>query len=127
MFVYVYSLIEVLVVLVPILLGVAFITVIERKVMAAMQRRVGPNIVGFYGILQPFADALKLVVKETIVPNHANRVLLFLAPIVTLTFSLLGWAVMPLGQGFALADLSLGILFSIALSSVGILGILFAG
>lgn len=90
MFIYIYSLVEVLVVLVPILLSVAFITVIERKVIAAMQRRVGPNIVGFYGILQPFADALKLVVKETIVPNHANRVLLFLAPIVTLTFSLLG-------------------------------------
>lgn len=127
MFIYLYSLIEVLVVLVPILLSVAFMTVIERKVMAAMQRRVGPNMVGFYGILQPFADALKLVVKETIVPNHANRVLLFLAPIVTLTFSLLGWVVMPLGQGLCLADLSLGILYSIALSSVGILGILFAG
>lgn len=90
MFIYIYSLVEVLVVLVPILLSVAFITVIERKVIAAIQRRVGPNIVGFYGILQPFADALKLVVKETIVPHHANRVLLFLAPIVTLTFSLLG-------------------------------------
>lgn len=90
MFAYIYSLIEVLVVLVPILLSVAFITVIERKVIAAIQRRVGPNMVGFYGVLQPFADALKLVVKETIIPNHANRVLLFLAPIVTLTFSLLG-------------------------------------
>jgi len=127
MFIYIYSLIEVLVVLVPILLSVAFITVIERKVIAAIQRRVGPNIVGFYGILQPFADAAKLILKETIVPNHANRVLLFLAPIVTLTFSLLGWVVIPLGQGLALADLSLGILYSIALSSVGILGILFAG
>lgn len=126
-FTYLYSLVEVLVVLVPILLSVAFITVIERKVIAAIQRRVGPNMVGFYGVLQPFADALKLVVKETIVPNHANRVLLFLAPIITLTFSLLGWAVMPLGQGLALADLQLGILYSIALSSVGILGILFAG
>lgn len=90
MILYFYSLLEILVVLVPILLSVAFMTVIERKVIAAMQRRVGPNQVGYYGILQPFADALKLVVKETIVPNMSNRVLLYSAPIITLTFALLG-------------------------------------
>lgn len=127
MFIYLLSLIEILVVLVPILLSIAFVTVVERKVIGAMQRRVGPNTVGYYGILQPFADALKLVLKETIVPNMSNRLMLFLSPIVALTFALLGWVVMPLGQGLALADLSLGILFSMALSSVGILGILFAG
>jgi NADH-ubiquinone oxidoreductase chain 1 len=82
--------IEIIIVIVPILLSVAFITVIERKVIASMQRRIGPNIVGVYGILQPFADALKLIVKETIVPTLSNRVLLYLAPIVTITFSLLG-------------------------------------
>lgn len=127
MFIYIWSLVEVLTVLVPILLSVAFITVIERKVMASMQRRIGPNIVGFYGTLQPFADALKLIVKETIVPSHANRFLMYLAPIVTLSFALIGWAIVPLGQGLALADLSLGVLYSMAISSVGVLGIVIAG
>jgi len=81
---------EVLVVLVPMLLAVAFITIVERKMLAAAQRRVGPNIVGIYGTLQPFADALKLVVKEVVIPNHANKILFYLAPISTLIFSLLG-------------------------------------
>lgn len=86
----IYSLVEVIVVVVPIILSVAFITIIERKVIASMQRRVGPNVVGVYGVLQPFSDALKLIVKEIIVPHQSNKVLLFIAPIVTLTFSLLG-------------------------------------
>ena len=123
----IYSLVEVIVVLVPILLSVAFMTIIERKVMASIQRRTGPNVVGVYGVLQPFSDALKLIVKEIIVPHQANKVLLFMAPMVTLTFSLLGWGVVPIGQGLALADLSLGVLYTIALSSVSLYGILFAG
>lgn len=86
----IYSLVEVVVVVVPILLSVAFITIIERKVMASIQRRVGPNVVGVYGVLQPFSDALKLIVKEIIVPHQANKVLMFIAPIVTLFFSLIG-------------------------------------
>src|SRR6266446_1052090 len=86
----VFNFLEVLVVLIPMLLAVAFMTLIERKQLAAMQRRVGPNIVGIYGILQPFSDALKLVIKETIVPAQANKVLFYLAPILTLVFSLLG-------------------------------------
>ena len=84
------SLLDVLVVLLPILLSVAFMTIIERKQLAAHQRRVGPNTVGYYGILQPFADALKLVVKETIIPSQSNKVLFYLAPVSTLIFSLLG-------------------------------------
>lgn len=84
------SLADVLVVLLPILLSVAFMTIIERKQLAAHQRRVGPNIVGYYGILQPFADALKLIVKETIIPSQSNKVLFYLAPVFTLIFSLLG-------------------------------------
>ena len=123
----IYSIVEVIVVLVPILLSVAFMTIIERKVMASMQRRVGPNVVGVYGVLQPFSDALKLIVKEIIVPHQSNKVLLFLAPIVTLTFSLLGWGVVPIGQGLAMSDISLGVLYTIALSSVSLYGILFAG
>lgn len=102
-----YSLLEILVILVPILLSVAFITVIERKVIGSMQRRIGPNVVGYYALLQPFADALKLVIKEQIIPSQANKVLFFLAPIITLIFSLLGWLVIPFGPGLALSDFSL--------------------
>ena len=123
----VYNLLEVLIVLVPILLAVAFMTIIERKVLAAMQRRVGPNKVGYYGVLQPFADALKLVVKETVIPAQATKSLFFLAPVITLIFSLLGWGVIPFGAGLALSDFSLGILYTLAISSVGVYGVLFAG
>ena len=84
------NLLEVLVVLVPMLLVVAFVTIVERKMLAAAQRRVGPNIVGIYGVLQPFADALKLVVKEIVIPANSNKILFYLAPIATLIFSLLG-------------------------------------
>lgn len=122
-----YGLLEVLIVLVPTLLSVAFMTIIERKVMGAMQRRVGPNKVGYYGILQPFSDALKLVVKETVIPAHSTVSLFFLAPIISLVFSLLGWAVIPFGSGLVISDFSLGILYSMAISSLGVYGILFAG
>jgi len=122
-----YSLLEVLTILVPVLLCVAFMTIVERKVLAAIQRRVGPNSVGYYGILQPFADALKLVIKETILPAQANIGLFVFAPVITLIFSLLGWAVIPFGAGLAISDFSLGILYTLAISSVGIYGILFAG
>nr|QRH18082.1 NADH dehydrogenase subunit 1 [Clavulina sp.] len=123
----IFNLLEVLVVVVPMLLAVAFVTIVERKMLAAAQRRVGPNIVGVYGVLQPFADALKLVVKEVIVPAHANKVLFYLAPMSTLIFSLLGWGVIPFGEGLVLFDFSLGLLYTLALSSLGIYGVLFAG
>jgi len=84
------------------------------------------NIVGYYGLLQPFSDALKLILKETIIPSHSNKVLFFLAPISTLVFSLLGWAVIPFGKGLAISDLSLGVLYSLALSSLGVIGLLFS-
>lgn len=122
-----FNFLEILIVLVPTLLSVAFMTIIERKVMASMQRRIGPNVVGYYGVLQPFADALKLVVKEQIIPNQAQKSLFFLAPIISLIFSLLGWAVIPFGKGLSLSDFSLGILYSLAISSIGVYGILFAG
>jgi NADH-ubiquinone oxidoreductase chain 1 len=117
----------VLVVLLPILLSVAFMTIIERKQLAAHQRRVGPQVVGYYGILQPFSDALKLILKETVIPSQSNKVLFYLAPISTLIFSLLGWGVIPFGQGLTLFDFSLGIFYTLALSSLGVYGILFAG
>src|ERR1700729_4176490 len=87
------NLIDVLAVIVPVLLAVAFMTIIERKQLAAMQRRVGPNTVGYLGVMQPFADALKLVLKETVIPAQANKALFYLAPVMTLIFSLLGWGV----------------------------------
>jgi len=121
------NLIDVLCVILPILLSVAFMTIIERKQLAAHQRRVGPNTVGYYGILQPFSDALKLVLKETIIPSQSNKVLFYLAPVSTLIFILLGWGIIPFGQGLALSDFSLGILYTLALSSLGVYGILFAG
>ena len=113
------SLLDVLVVLLPILLSVAFMTIIERKQLAAHQRRVGPNTVGYYGLLQPFSDALKLILKETIVPSQSNKVLFYLSPVSTLIFSLLGWGIIPFGQGLALSDFTLGVLYSLALSSLG--------
>ena len=121
------NLIDVLCIVLPVLLSVAFMTIIERKQLAAHQRRVGPNIVGYYGLLQPFADALKLILKETIIPSQSNNVLFFLAPISTLIFSLLGWGIIPFGQGLALSDFSLGILYTLALSSLGVYGVLLAG
>lgn len=122
-----YSMMEVIIIILPVLLSVAYVTIAERKTMGSMQRRVGPNYVGYYGLLQPFADALKLLVKETIVPAHANKILFFLGPIVTLIFSLLGWGVIPFGPGLAISDFHLGILFSLAVSSLGVYGILIAG
>src|ERR1700733_6212203 len=122
-----YYLLEVLLVIVPVLLAVAFMTIIERKQLAAMQRRVGPNTVGYYGVLQPFSDALKLILKETVIPSQSNKILFYLAPVSTLIFSYLGWGIIPFGQGLTLSDFSLGVLYTLALSSLGVYGILFAG
>nr|YP_010988393.1 NADH dehydrogenase subunit 1 [Tylopilus brunneirubens]WOR75480.1 NADH dehydrogenase subunit 1 [Tylopilus brunneirubens] len=121
------NLIDVLTVILPVLLSVAFMTIIERKQLAAHQRRVGPTVVGYYGIMQPFADALKLLLKETVIPSQSNKVLFYLAPVSTFIFSYLGWAVIPFGQGLTLFDFSLGIFYTLALSSLGVYGILFAG
>jgi NADH-ubiquinone oxidoreductase chain 1 len=121
------SILEVLIVVVPALLVVPFTTIAERKTMASMQRRLGPNIVGYYGLLQAFADALKLLLKEYVVPTQANFILFFLGPIITLTFSLLGYAVIPYGPGLTIGDMSLGILYMLAVSSLATYGILLAG
>src|SRR6201988_1920526 len=121
------SIIESLLVIVPALISVAFVTVSERKTMASMQRRGGPNIVGYYGLLQAFADALKLLLKEYVGPTQANIILFFLGPIITLIFALLGYAVIPYGPGLAIADLNLGILYMLAVSSLATYGILLAG
>ncbi len=121
------SIIDVLIVAVPVLLAVAYVTVAERKTMASMQRRLGPNIVGYFGLLQAFADALKLILKEYVSPVQANLGLFFLGPIITLIFSLLGYLVIPYAPGLALGDLNLGILYMLAVSSLSTYGILLAG
>jgi len=121
------AIIEVILVVVPALLTVAFVTIAERKTMASMQRRLGPNIVGYYGLLQAFADALKLLLKEYVGPTQANLILFFLGPIITLIFSLLGYAVIPYGPGLTIADLNLGILYMLVVSSLSTYGILLAG
>jgi NADH-ubiquinone oxidoreductase chain 1 len=121
------SIIEVLLVVLPILLSVAFVTVAERKTMASMQRRLGPNAVGWYGLLQAFADALKLLIKEYVSPTQSNLILFFLGPIITLIFSLLGFGVIPFAPGLAILDYNLGILYILAVSSLATYGILLAG
>src|ERR1700755_2364781 len=122
-----FSILEVILVIVPALLIVAFTTVAERKTMASMQRRLGPNIVGYYGSLQAFADALKLLLKEYVSPTQANPLLFFLGPVITLVFSLLGYAVVPYRPGLSIGDLDLGILYMLAVSSLAAYGILLAG
>jgi NADH-ubiquinone oxidoreductase chain 1 len=121
------SIIETLLITIPILLTVAYVTVAERKTMASMQRRLGPNIIGYYGLLQAFADALKLILKEYVSPSQANLILFFIGPIITLIFSLLGYAVIPFGPGLAISDYNLGILYILAVSSLATYGILLAG
>jgi len=121
------SILEVVLVLVPSLLAVAYVTVAERKTMASMQRRLGPNIVGYYGLLQAFADALKLLLKEYVAPTQSNIILFFLGPVITLIFALLGYAVIPYGPGLAINDMSLGIFYMLAVSSLATYGILLAG
>jgi len=122
-----FHIIYVVVTILPILLSVAFVTIAERKTMASMQRRLGPNLVGIYGLLQPFADALKLLIKEYITPTQANIILFFLGPIITLLFSLYGYAMIPYGPGIAISDFNLGLLYMLVVSSLATYGILLAG
>jgi len=119
--------IKVIIIIVPLLLGVAYLTYFERKVIAAMHLRRGPNVVGPYGLLQPIADGMKLFFKETIIPTGANRAVFLLAPVMTFVLALVGWAVIPLGEGLVLADINVGILYLFAISSLGVYGILMAG
>ena len=111
----------------PLLIAVAYFTLIERQVLAAIQRRQGPNIVGFYGLLQPLADGLKLFLKETILPKSSNMIIFILAPVFNFALSLAGWAVIPFGNGFALADLNIGLLYVFAISSLSVHSVIMAG
>ena len=113
--------------LVPLLIGVAYLTWAERKILGAMQMRRGPNVVGPFGLLQPFADALKMLMKETIIPSGASRALFLMAPMITFMLAMLAWAVIPVNDGWAIADINVGILYLFAISSLGVYGIIIAG
>jgi len=114
-------------ILVPLLLSVAYLTYAERRVIAAMQLRKGPNVVGPFGLLQPIADALKLLHKETILPSRASPLIFIMAPVVTFTLSLIAWAVIPIGPDFVLANVNVGVLYLFAISSLGVYGVIMAG
>ncbi|WP_424133951.1 NADH-quinone oxidoreductase subunit NuoH [Roseomonas chloroacetimidivorans] len=118
---------QALALLVPLLIGVAYMTWAERKIMAAMQLRKGPNVVGPFGLLQPFADAAKMLMKETIVPTGASRVLFIMAPMLTFVLAMIAWAVIPVNEGWAIADINVGVLYLFAISSLGVYGIIIAG
>lgn len=121
------NLLKSLSIILPILLSVAFVTLVERKIMGAAQRRLGPNVVGFFGILQPLADGVKLIFKETVLPAMANKFTFILAPMLTFLLSVFSWAVVPFGPGIVLADINLGILYLFAISSLGVYGIIISG
>ncbi len=121
------TVVQTLAMLVPVLVSVAYLTLAERKVMAAMQARKGPNVVGPFGLMQPFADALKMLMKETIIPTGANRILFIVAPLLTMTLAMIAWAVIPVNDGWAIADINVGILYLFAISSLGVYGIVIAG
>lgn len=122
-----YYIVQILSTLVPILLSVAFLTLAERKIMASMQRRVGPNVWGFCGILQPFWDGLKLLVKEPMLPSNADQPLFVWAPMLTFIVSQIAWAAIPFSEAGVVSDLNLGALYLLAVSSLGVYGILLAG
>ncbi len=117
----------VLTITIPLILSVAYLTLADRRIIAFMQLRRGPNVVGIFGLLQPIADAVKLLFKEMIIPTAANKFLFILAPIITFVLSLIGWAVIPFSDAGGLADINVGILYLLAVSSLGVYGIIIAG
>ncbi|MFK8040466.1 MAG: NADH-quinone oxidoreductase subunit NuoH [Rickettsiaceae bacterium] len=118
---------KILLVLIPLLIAVAYLTYAERRVIGLMQLRKGPNVVGPFGLLQPIADALKLLFKETIIPTSADKILFILAPIITFVLSIVAWAVIPFSPYFVISNINVGILYLLSISSLGIYGIIIAG
>ena len=123
----VWIVIKILIIVVPILVAVAYLTYFERKVIGAMHLRKGPNVVGPFGLLQPFADGAKLFLKETVIPSGSNRIVFLVAPMLTFFLALVAWAVIPFGEGLVLADINVGVLYLFAISSLGVYGVLMAG
>jgi NADH-quinone oxidoreductase subunit H len=121
------TLIKILIIIVPLLISVAYFTLAERKILGAIQRRRGPNVVGAYGLLQPLSDGFKLLVKETVIPSSANKLIFILSPILTFIISLMGWAVIPYDKYSILSEMNIGILYLFAMSSLGVYGIIMSG
>lgn len=124
---FVITILKIFSIVIPLLISVAYFTIAERKIMAAIQRRKGPNVVGFFGLLQPLADGLKLFVKETTIPSNASIGVFLLAPAISFVLSLIAWSVIPFSKGVVLCDLKLGFLYLFAISSLSIYGVLLAG
>ncbi len=118
---------QIFLIIIPLILSVAYLTYAERRIIGWMQLRQGPNVVGPFGLLQPIADALKLMHKETIIPHRANPILFLMAPIITFTLSMMAWAVIPFSPHWVVADINVGILYLFAVSSLGVYGIIIAG
>jgi len=122
-----FLLLKTIFIIIPLLISIAYMTLAERKVMAAIQRRKGPNVVGIFGLLQPLADGLKLFVKETVLPSSANLNIFILSPILTFLLALISWCALPISEGAVLSDLNIGVLYLLAISSLGVYGIIMSG
>jgi NADH-quinone oxidoreductase subunit H len=121
------ALLKILIIIIPLLISVAYFTLAERKILGAIQRRRGPNVVGVYGLLQPLSDGFKLLVKETVLPSNANKFIFVLSPIITFVISLMGWAIIPYDKYSMLSEVNVGVLYLFAISSLGVYGIIMSG
>ena len=121
------NLIKILIIIVPLLISVAYFTLAERKILGAIQRRRGPNVVGVYGLTQPLSDGFKLLIKETVIPSSADRVLFIASPIITFIISLVGWGIIPFDKYSYLLEMNIGFLYIFAASSLGVYGIILSG